>query len=142
MACWAVCRSTHGIQTCELLAAEVEHANLTTAPLGWPHKLLLLIKIVTLSMMQFQRRRLYNWSDLRRSQRNRKNTAVWNYLISFIEITSPSQPFYFKLSLGCNYGRIFSLRILRFFIKSNLPASPVLALPQQCWSDCWMLLDL
>ena len=38
MAWWAVPRSTPGLWTCEPSAAEVEHANLTTMPPGWPPK--------------------------------------------------------------------------------------------------------
>ena len=37
MACQEVQKSSPGIQTGEPWAAEVEHANLTAAPPGWPH---------------------------------------------------------------------------------------------------------
>ena len=54
MAWWAVCGSVPGIQTCKPQAAEVDHANLTTAPLGQPLESFLKIsKTVTFSSVSF-----------------------------------------------------------------------------------------
>lgn len=93
-------------------------------------KLLLLIKTVIFSVMHFQRREQYKWSDFRWVQTNGRKKQCEIISSSFIEITCPSQPFGFKFfSLCYSYGRIFSLRILRSFMKSNFPASLVHALP-------------
>ena len=40
------CRSAPGIQTCEPWTTEVEHANLTTRPLGWAPKISFLIGLI------------------------------------------------------------------------------------------------